>query len=439
MVNKKNGGKFDAHHFLQTHLKPNRNGSFKYIPHVNNNKRTNNKVNLLKQQPSINKVNIFEKQPANNKVNLLKQQSVNNKANNNKVNIVEKPVNQKVNNKQIITNLYPNNNGDLRVFLNDIVYNKVSNDGNIIVFRPISQVKLPKKEFTKNGKIKIGNKTFDICKKSVVNVTKCNEIKRRMRSNVTVSLISKRLKMNVNPFKGKKSLGLLVSILRKGKNDIKKQKGGGFGSAAKKSLKIFVGAIIWFVKLILKFLLFTLSFLCIPFMIILNIIGLRIKTCRKLADAGKSLNTDLTKGGKQKGGMKNPFKEWLYKKYPEAKEFFEYDYFPIFNINQVPKKNNTNSAIKTYADVINNCHWFMKTKVNNKTFGTSTVEIIEIVYVKDLKKLQENMIDSSKDIATGLQTLTQNLPPQDLKQIQQETDAVSQEEIANMNGEPPKT
>jgi len=81
----------------------------------------------------------------------------------------------------------------------------------------------------------------------------------------------------------------------------------------------------------------------------------------------------------------------------------------------------------------------MKTKVNNKTFGTSTVEIIEIVYVKDLKKLQENMINSSKDIATGLQTLTQNLPPQDLKQIQQETDAVSQEEIANMNGEPPKT
>jgi len=437
MVNKQNGGKFDAHHFLQNHLKPTPNGTFKYIPHVNN-KTTNIKVNLLKQQPSINKVNIFEKQPANNKVNLLKQQSVNNKVNNNKVNIVEKPVNQKVNNKQIIKNLYPNNNGNLTVSLNDIVYNNVSDDGNIIVFRPISQVKLPKEVFTKNGKIKIGDKEFDICKKSVVNVTKCNEIKRRMRSNVTVSLISKRLKMNVNPFKGKKSLGLLVSILRKGKNDIKKQKGGGFGSAAKKSLKIFVGAIIWFVKLILKFLLFTLSFLCIPFMIILNIIGLRIKTCRKLADAGKSLNTDLTKGGKQKGGMKNPFKEWLYKKYPEAKEFFEYDYFPIFNINAIEKRNNTNSMIKTYADKIKDCHWFMKVKVNNKTFGTSTVEIIEIVYVKNLKNLENTMIEDSKQIENGIKSIQSSLPPKDLEEIQKQT-----EEIASMNeegeGEPPKT
>ena len=432
MVNKQNREKFDAHHFLQNHLKLTRKGTFKYIPHVKN-KTTNNKVNLLKQQPSINKVNIV---PVNQKVN-------------NKVNIVEKPVNQKVNNKQIIKNknLYPNNNGDLRVFLNNTVYNKVSDDGNIIVFRPNGQVKLPKKDFTKNGKIKIGNKTFDICKKSVVNVTKCNEIKRRIRSNITVSLISKRLKMNVNPFKGKKSLGLLLGIIRKGKTEVS-QKGGGFGQALKQGAKIIVGAIIWFAKLIFKFLMYTLTFLC-AFLAVIPIVaqvlkltlGIDIKTCAYLYKGASTPNTRLLKGGKQKGGLKNPFKEWLYKKYPDAKEFWEYDYFPIFNINQIPKKNNTNSAIKTYADVINNCHWFMKTKVNNKTFGTSTVEIIEIVYVKDLKKLQDNMIDSTKDIATGLQTLTQSLPPQDLKQIQQETDAASQEEIANMNeeGEPPKT
>jgi len=101
-------------------------------------------------------------------------------------------------------------------------------------------------------------------------------------------------------FKGKKSLGLLVSILRKGKNDIKKQKGGGFGSAAKKSLKIFVGAIIWFVKLILKFLLFTLSFLCIPFMIILKIIGLRIKNLSKISRCWKIIEYRFDKRRKTK-------------------------------------------------------------------------------------------------------------------------------------------